>query len=383
MNARPYAAAAALLLGILLIAALTAVKGDANPPPRTAQPANPELLGVVSFGRWMTAGNTLVGGLSGITYDVERDLYLVLSDDRGRYAVPRAYAVAIDLQDGRLDEGDVLFQEVIPLRDALGVPYALNKLDAEGIAWAGPDALFIASEGISEPEPALDPFVSRFNGRGRQTRLLPLPEKFLPDGRARRGVRENLAFESLAVTPDRQTLLAASENALQQDGPAASLTRQSPARLLTFDLATGEAGAEFVYMVEPIAKWPLLPGPLTTNGLVDVQALADEGTFLALERSYALGRGNTVRVFAIDTALATDVSGVPALMGTAYAPVSKELLFDFEADLGIVPQNIEGMVLGPRLADGRQVLLFVSDNNFSVLQETQFVAVAVDLSARD
>jgi 3-phytase/alkaline phosphatase D len=90
-----------------------------------------------------------------------------------------------------------------------------------------------------------------------------------------------------------------------------------------------------------------------------------------------------VRVFAIDTALATDVSGVPALMGTAYAPVSKELLFDFEADLGIVPQNIEGMVLGPRLADGRQVLIFVSDNNFSVLQETQFVAVAVDLSARD
>ena len=205
----------------------------------------------------------------------------------------------------------------------------------------------------------------------------------MPDGRARRGVRENLAFESLTVTPDRRTLVTAPENALQQDGPAASLTRESPARLLTFDRVTGAAGAEFVYMVEPIAKVPLLPGPLSTNGLVDVQALDNEGAFLALERTYALGRGNTVRVFAVSAEYATDVSGVPALLRTTYAPVSKVLLFDFEADLEIVPQNIEGMTLGPQLADGRQVLIFVSDNNFSVLQETQFTAVAVDLPPVD
>jgi hypothetical protein len=41
--------------------------------------------------------------------------------------------------------------------------------------------------------------------------------------------------------------------------------------------------------------------------------------------------------------------------------------------LGIYLDNLEGMALGPRLPDGTQSLLLVSDDNFSNSQLTQFL----------
>jgi hypothetical protein len=51
-------------------------------------------------------------------------------------------------------------------------------------------------------------------------------------------------------------------------------------------------------------------------------------------------------------------------------------------DLSTVPQiqnldNVEGITLGPKLPDGRQVVVLVSDDNFSADQMTQFLAFAL------
>ncbi len=58
--------------------------------------------------------------------------------------------------------------------------------------------------------------------------------------------------------------------------------------------------------------------------------------------------------------------------------MSKRRLLGF-ADLGLLPDNLEGMALGPPMADGRRPLVVVGDNNFNPAQETQFVLLAVDL----
>ncbi len=55
---------------------------------------------------------------------------------------------------------------------------------------------------------------------------------------------------------------------------------------------------------------------------------------------------------------------------------------DLVADLSTVPQvhtldNVEGITLGPKLADGRQSVVLVSDDNFSPQQITQFLAFAL------
>jgi hypothetical protein len=44
---------------------------------------------------------------------------------------------------------------------------------------------------------------------------------------------------------------------------------------------------------------------------------------------------------------------------------------------GVVLGNLEGMTFGPRLPDGSRTLVFVSDNNFSSGQLTQFLAFKV------
>jgi hypothetical protein len=49
------------------------------------------------------------------------------------------------------------------------------------------------------------------------------------------------------------------------------------------------------------------------------------------------------------------------LIGQSYAPVGKTLLFSGAAD-GAAGQNMEGLALGPRLANGSWVLLGVVDN---------------------
>jgi 3-phytase len=47
--------------------------------------------------------------------------------------------------------------------------------------------------------------------------------------------------------------------------------------------------------------------------------------------------------------------------------------------MGVPIDNIEGMTFGPPLADGRQALVIVSDNNFLPSQFTQFIVLALDI----
>ena len=58
-------------------------------------------------------------------------------------------------------------------------------------------------------------------------------------------------------------------------------------------------------------------------------------------------------------------------------PAQKTLLLDLD-ELGLTLDNIEGMTLGPRLPDGRQSVLLVSDNNFTPGQVSQFLLFALD-----
>ena len=49
---------------------------------------------------------------------------------------------------------------------------------------------------------------------------------------------------------------------------------------------------------------------LLTNGLVDLLAIDNRGTLLALERSFAQGVGNTIKIYEITLQGATDISTI-------------------------------------------------------------------------
>jgi 3-phytase/alkaline phosphatase D len=334
-----------------------------------------QFLGEVTFPTGFTFGGTVVGGLSGLTYDAAGDRYFAISDDRSQFNDARFYTLTIDLDDGTLDDGDVEFTDVTTLLDAGGDPYPAVSLDPEGIALVDAGTLFISSEG--DANALIDPFVDAFDLTGQQLASLPVPSKFLPDGS--NGIRNNLAFEGLTVSPDGRFLYTATENALVQDGPAASLDDGSPSRILVYDLATGQPAKEFLYETDPVADAPAPAGTFSTNGLVELLALDNTGTLLALERSFSNGVGNNVKLYQVLTQGAADIEDFDAVADFEVdPPVTKTLLLDF-ADLGITLDNLEGLAFGPELADGRQSLIVVSDNNFSGTQFTQFLAFALDI----
>ena len=369
----------------LITAALLAVSAFTGSDGEARSVVGVELRGTSSFATGLRFEGTEVGGLSGIAHDRRRGVYYALSDDRSQRDASRFYTLEIDLADGSLDDGDVEVVAVTPLTDGRGDTFEPQAIDPEGITLVGRRRLFISTEGDSRADPPIAPFVDRFRRSGRRQLSLPVPDKFRPDAGGTRGVRFNEGFESLTSTPSGRALYAATETSLTQDGPSTDVGQSSLARILRYDLGDRRPREEYVYVVEPVAEPPEPADAFRVNGLVELLALDDRGTFLALERSFSVGRGNTVRLYEISTVGATDVSAEPTLFPGGellpLEPVSKRLLLDF-ADLGLEPDNLEALAFGPPLADGRLPLIVVSDNNFNPDQETQFVLLAVELSAR-
>ena len=344
-----------------------------------------EFLGMTTFETGYQFDGTEVGGLSSITYDSARDVYYVISDDQGTIDPVRFYEVEVDIADGSLDAGDVTFVDVTTLLDENGEPFAPGSVDPEGIVlWRG-GSLFVSSEGIAAASPPVDPFIWRYDLDGNQTGALPVPQKFLPQ-RDLRGVRQNLGFESLTVTPNDRYLFTAAEGALAQDGPAADVGQETLARFIQYDVRRGRVLSEYVYVADAVAETPDPPDAFRVSGIVEILALDNQGTFLVMERSFSVGAGNTITLYEARIADATDVAGINDLYdessGTpvAFEPIEKRFLLDFDS-LGLVPDNIEGMTLGPRLPDGRYSLLIVSDNNFDPLAITQFIVLGLELES--
>ena len=342
-----------------------------------------ELIGTINIPTGAQFEGTEIGGLSSITYDPKRGVYYAISDDQGTIDPVRYYTLDIDVSDGQLDPGDINFLDVTLILDASGAPYAPGSLDPEGLTLAHEGQLYFSSEGSANRVPPVDPFINRMNLNGRQTRSLDIPEKFLPNTEGTQGVRLNLGFESLNVTPDQKTLVTASEGALTQDGPAANVGQESFARILEYRLSSGQPGSEYVYVVNPVAETPVPADAFRVNGLVELLPLDNAGTMLAMERSFSVGAeglGNTIWLYEISTREATDVSPYFSLPAS-FVPVSKRLILNVEVDLGIEPDNIEGMAFGPALPDGRLPLILVSDNNFAASQSTQFIVLVVELES--
>jgi hypothetical protein len=309
-----------------------------------------------------TFEGTTVGGLSSITYDARRDRYYVLSDDQGQFQPARFYTVGLDIRDGHLNDDDVTFRDVTTLLAPDGNPYPTASLDPEGLALTKDRRLILTSEGFANNVPPIDPFVRRYGLDGSFLGSLTVPQPYLPNADHTRGVRNNLGFESAGILGHH--LFTGTENALVQDGPAATIANGSPSRLLRYDLRTGRPDRQWVYETDPVAEPPNPPGGFSVNGLVELLPLSDRH-LIAMERSFSVvpppATGNTIKLYTVELGRKT---------------AHKQLLLNLNT-LGIPLDNVEGLTFGPRLRDGRQSLVLVSDNNFAASQFTQFLLFAV------
>ncbi|MCL4837744.1 MAG: esterase-like activity of phytase family protein [Thermoanaerobaculia bacterium] len=354
----------------LLLLALAGCAAAPPPPPRPAPIPRPaiELLGTVALPPDDGSGARL-GGLSGLSW-AGGDRFLAISDDKADHGPVRFYRLEV-AWDGALA---VAAPSWVELRDRSGGPLAGEGSDCEGIAVDPSGGVWVSSEGWVER--LLPPFVARFDGDGRWLEELSLPAGFAPTADGLQGVRDNQALEALDLTPDGRYLFVGTENALVQDGPSTYDGVASPSRLLRYDLERRRWDGAWVYLVEPPHAEPL-PGQLRVGGLVEIVAL-DRENLLAMERSFVRDRGHRVRIFRVRLAGADEIAGIAALADAPRPrPVAKELLLDFD-ELGIEMDNYEGMALGRELADGRRLLVVVSDDNFSPRQANRVLVFAVD-----
>jgi hypothetical protein len=361
---------------LMLAAAITALVAG-TPAAAKGPKTDLQFLGQAIVPTGAQFGGTTIGGLSSITYDAQRDVYYAISDDPSQFQPARFYTLRLAVGDGALTNGDVAFTGVTTLLAPNGLPYAPFSLDPEGLALTKDRTLIVTSEGFTDQ--LIPPFVRRYGLDGSFLGELPVPQPFLPTADHSSGIRPNLAFESAGVPKNGRFVFTGTENALYQDGPAATPANGSPSRILRYDLRTGRLDRQWVYWDDPVLE----PSSIfSVNGLVELLPLNNE-FLIAMERSFsvggtATGTGNSIKLYKVALPGATNVNGVDSLAGAlgSIRPAAKSLLLDLDT-LGIPLDNVEGLTLGPRLPDGRRSLVLVSDNNFAASQFTQFLLFAL------
>lgn len=363
-----------------LLAASVAVAGCTSPH-RT--PAAVTYLGQAEVPHLSTVDGSVIGGLSGISYDPGRDVYYLVTDDQSGNGPTRFYVSRIKLQNNGVQSVEFLeSRRMLPqhrtefrassITDTRAV---MTPPDPEGIAVdSRRQRIYWSSEGsrlVDEPNSTVlqDPAVRVVDFDGRGIGEFTMPDNLLMSA-VDRGPRQNLSLEGLTLTPSGDSLFAAMEGPLFQDGPRPTPLRGALTRITRFDPDTLEPTAQYTYALDPTTS-----GSGGDNGLSDLVAL-DDSSFLTLER----GRGSrtSARIYHTEIGDAQDVMGVPELDGRPVSSMTKTLLVDLATtpDLERVA-NLEGITLGPPLPDGRLSVVAVSDDDFSADHVTQVLAFAI------
>ncbi len=324
---------------------------------------------------------TIIGGLSGLDYNPQAKVYYLLSDD----GKARFYTARIDFDLTGFKKIDWL--SVRPLLQPNGKPFYFpdrntSEIDPEAIAYNPKKELLLwTSEGerivSSDKKVLIDPAIYVSSTEGKFVETIQLPSNLAMNS-SDRGPRKNGTLEGLTFTQDYKMFYFSMEEPLMEDGPRASLsTTQSWSRIFQFDAKTKKNVAQYAYQLEPIA-YPSQPDDaFKMNGVSEIHSLGDD-RLLIIERSYSSGRdGCTIKLFQADLKGATDVKDVPSLKDQPpINPVKKKLILNMES-LARYIDNIEGVTFGPDFANGHKSLIFISDDNFSAKQKTQFLLFEV------
>jgi hypothetical protein len=330
------------------------------------------------------------GGISGLEQVGDSDEYLALPD-RGpkdgavdfqtrfhrlkiKVDPQQNPAVAVELLGTTLLK-DESGRPLVGRSAAFGGPGQLQRFDPEGIRASGGN-VFITDE--------YGPFMFQFASDGKLQKRFQLSPylsvaKLAPDkketdlndvGRQSNGGMEGLAYDSASGT-----LVGLMQRPLLQDSvrdekkkPVGKLCR------IVLQSTASDEQRELVYVLEnPDYK------------LSEILAAGDN-RFLVIERDGESGNDiGYQRIMEIDLTGATDVKGQVALdkdaIGKSIVPVKKKTLIDLlDAKYGLkgatMPEKIEGLAWGPKLADGRRTLIVAVDNDFVTENDSLFYVFA-------
>ena len=331
-----------------------------------------------------------LGGFgSAIEYTGKDHTYLILPDrgprDGGTAYQCRFHLATIAPASDNPARWEFTLSRTVLLKDEQGRPFIGSsgayrpsgnpdgrddlRLDPEGVRIAPDGTIFISDE--------YGPHVLAFSPEGALLRRLPVPARYNPavrDGleegelppRNPKGRQPNRGFEGLALSPDGTTLLAFPQSPLIQDGGLDEANERIGRfiRVLHLPVSGHADPVEWVY--------PMKSAQFGTNELLHWSGQ----TYLAIERDNKEGdKAKAKRVIAADFSRATNVADraeLPSLKLPAdIVPADVSTLIDLiDPAFGLntpaapMPAKVEGLAAGPKLPDGRRVLIVTTDNDF-------------------
>ena len=272
------------------------------------------------------------GNYSGITW-LGGDRYAVVDDKSptaGFYLMTiRTDTVTGDIMEVRADSFMTSHQ---PNRDEEGICYIPQT-----------NTVFVSGEGDGQ--------IIEYNLDGQLTgRRLNIPDVF----NARRG---NSGFEALTYNAVTHHFWTTTENTLKCDGEKPDIRRKIPNRLRLQSFGDDlEPREQYWYVTDSSAvKDTEGKSILGVSGL----AALDDGQVIVLEREVrktdsGIGSFTHMKLYAVNPSL--------------HQPgdlLHKRLLTEFRTSINVTKRsfaNYEGLCVGPKLTDGRQLLLLVADS---------------------
>jgi hypothetical protein len=353
--------------------------------PATTNIGSLKFIGMVDIPFNHKFKNTTVGGLSGIDYDAANNLYYLISDDRSDKNPARFYTAKIFISLKGIDS--LVFADVKYLHQQNGYVYPNNiqdrhkTPDPEAIRY-NPVNSYLAwsSEGeriIKTNDTVLiNPSVITVNTNGKYIDSFALPAN-LKMNVTEKGPRRNGVFEGMSFADNFRTLFVNVEEPLYEDGPRADVVDNNAfIRIIKFDVKHKKSTAQFAYKLEPVAYAARPENEFKINGVPDILSLGNN-RLLVIERSFSTGRlPCTIKIFMADLNNATDISSIALKDDKSFTSASKTKLLNMD-DLGIYIDNIEGVTFGPVLPNGHKTLLFIADNNFTVVEKSQVLLFEV------
>lgn len=332
-----------------------------------------------------SVNNGRLGYFSDIYYDTNRNEWWGLSD-RGpgggtlnyNTRVQR-FTLDVDFNTGAISNfkiaETVVFQSAGQGLNGLA-PNPKSQLglafDPEGVVINPRTGTFLVSDEYG-------PSVREFSRSGELIRTFNTPANLVPrnaatgvanyadDSGNTAGKRTNRGFEGLAISPDGKYAYAMLQSAMLDEGAG----NGSVNRIVKFDISTGEAVAQYAYQMKRSGQG---------QGISALVAINDHEFYVLERNNRGIGVGAELatadkEVYRIDLSGATDVSGLNLSTGS-YTKVSKSgQILDLDANTlaalgGKSPEKWEGLAIGPKLANGKYLILAGTDNDYSVTQNS-------------
>ena len=273
------------------------------------------------------------GNYSGITW-LGGDRYAV-ANDKSQTAGFHVMTILTDTKTG--DIKDVKNEGFMTMSDK-------PNRDEEGICYVAPtNTVFVSSESDGQ--------IIEYTLEGQQTgRKLNIPSEFTT-------TRSNCSFEALTYNASTHRFWTTTENTLKQDGAKPNIKKKiaNLLRLQSFgeDLQPKE---QYWYLSDSSAVESLEGKSIL--GVSGLTAL-DNGQIIVLEREIRetpkyIGSFVHVKLYLVN----------PSLQNPGDL-LQKKLITEFRTHINLKNQNFanyEGICMGPKTEDGRQILLMVADS---------------------